>query len=165
MTKETPIEETKEVKVCRFCKCRNNTNQKSCLLCGADTEGWYFSNKLPNKEECGEIFCKKCGLPKSTWGTIPYPYPPCSHEVSISPSDKTLEEWNEPLEELIGDIRMNSSVDSVHIHEFVRSLLTSATIKAKKEVLKELGYEAHEYNATSWIERKAKSLGINLEDK
>ena len=49
--------------------------------------------------------------------------------------------------------------------ENVRSLLTSATIKAKKEVLKELGYEAHEYNATSWIERKAKSLGINLEDK
>lgn len=33
------------------------------------------------------------------------------------------EYWGEKLEELINDIRRDNSTDSVHIHEFVRSLI------------------------------------------
>ena len=90
MTKETPMEETKGC--CEKCYRSYGGGQtmlplvRSCANLDCDC------HKLHNKEDCGEIFCKKCGLPKSTWGTIPYPYPPCSHEVGISSSDKTLEE-------------------------------------------------------------------------
>lgn len=101
-----------------------------------------LSNKLPNKEDGGEICCKKCGVPKSTWGTIPYPYPPCAHEVDTSHSDKT---WEERFDEkFVSDkpdfpfARYWNQDDEETLYlkkhkDFIQSELTSATIKAREE--------------------------------
>jgi hypothetical protein len=47
------------------------------------------------------------------------------------------ENWGEPLEELVNDIRRDGSVDSVHIHVFVRNLLSSQLDTLEREAEKQ----------------------------
>ncbi len=124
-----------------------------------------LSDKVANKEEmCGEI----CPGPRGTIsGHVCFNKKPCPIH---SPSDKT---WEERFDEDFGresyyccggDFCSGHEEQPKEIKEFITKELTSATIKAKEEVLrymKGLFVPGWEHKA---INEYAKALGINLEE-
>lgn len=149
MTKETPMEET---------------------------------NKLPNKEEetCphgakdGECVVEGCANEETI-----------EKDITFSPSDKTWEDlrwkvmdmlhnFQKELHEKDHEPLIRRSIKGVWADEIIKLVSTSATIKAKKEVLREAVKIIREYSLQDWsgeaevyeeIENIAKRVeGINLKE-
>ena len=160
MTKETPMEETKEC-----------TQTKDCPK---HKGGYECPNELPNKEEC-----EKCGR-TSDVVKLSENCPFCS------PSDKT---WDLCCRKEILRLWLRSgSMDIVRYTgecpeckhfigltqtsleeatKFMEDTLPSATIKAKEEVLRDLDailFNNDVMKGQQLLVNYAKSLGINLEE-
>lgn len=146
MFKETPEGQTNS--------CEHETTNESgiCNRClGKDTNCHYEDRKCQVLSCPGRNNCEEMG------------------HFDISPSDKT---WRQDLWGLLydeyGDIRQNGNIS-----DFIQDLLTSATIKAREEVLNGLVNIVREGSLESPQEKSwfisniynyAKSQGIKLEE-
>lgn len=142
-----------------------------------------MTNKVANKEEekaprCDNINCSGLLYKGETyeWGSKEYCSVKCLPiearqvtNISPSPSDKT---WENSIKQQIRDELSWNGFDE-EVIEPIYQIVTSATIKAKEEVLREfprytdINVADHHFNR-DWlkahIKQHAKDLGINLEE-